>query len=60
MSSPTSDESSRLGRLKGQVVGIAERAPHMQEELDRLRANMAELTTGISIIKEGLVDKSDF
>ena len=38
MPSPTSDENSRTGRLEGQVVGIAVRVPHMQEELDRFRA----------------------
>ena len=39
---------------------IAERVSHMQEKLERLRAKMAELTRGISAIKEGLVHKSDF
>ena len=32
----------------------------MQEELERLRARTVELTRGISIIKEGLVNLSDF
>ena len=60
MSTPASDEISRLGRLEGQVLGIAESVPHMQEELERLRARTVELTRGLSIIKEGLVGFSDF
>ena len=40
-------------------MGIAERVPHMQKELDRPRAKMAELTRGISTMKEGLVYMSD-
>ena len=61
ISSPTSDEISRLGRLEGQVVGIVERFPRMQEELERLRAKMVELTRGFSTMKEeGLVHISDF
>ena len=35
MSTPASDEISRLERLEGQVLGIAESVPHMQEELER-------------------------
>ena len=61
ISSPTSDEYySRSARFEGQDVGIAERVPHIQEELDRLRAKMAGLARGISAIKEGLVHMSDF
>ena len=41
-------------------MGIAECVPHMQEELERLRANVVELTRGFSTMKEGLVHKSDF
>ena len=55
-----SDEFSRLGRLKGQVVGIAERVPHMQQGLKHLRAKMVKLTRGFSTIKEGFVHISDF
>ena len=55
MSNPASDEISRLRRLEGQVLGIAESIPHMQEELERLRARMVELTRGLSAIKKGLV-----
>ena len=47
MSSLTPDESPRLGRLEGQVVGIAEHVPYMQEELERHRAEIAELTRRI-------------
>ena len=47
MSSPTSDEISRLGWLQGQVVGIAERAPHMQEELERLKETMGRADEGV-------------
>ena len=39
---------------------IAERVPHMQEELERLREKMAELTRGFSAMKKGLVHNSDF
>ena len=60
MSTPASDEISRLERLEGQVSGIAGNVPHMQEELERLRVRTVELTRGLSIIKEGLVDFSDF
>ena len=56
----TSDEISRLGRLEGQVVGIAERVPHMQEELERFKKKMVELTRGFSTMKKGLVHISDF
>ena len=47
------DENSILGRLEGQVLGISERVPHIQKELEHLRAKMAELTRGIRVIKEG-------
>ena len=60
MSTPASDEISRLGQLEGQVLGIAESIPRMQEELECLRAKMVELTRGFSSIKEGLVNFSDF
>ena len=60
MSSPTSDEISRPGRLEGQFRGIAERVPRMQKELERLRAKTVELTRGFSTIKKGLVHTSDF
>ena len=60
MSTPASDEISRLGRLEGQVMGIAESVPHMQKELKHLRTRTVELTRGLSIIKEGLVNFSDF
>ena len=59
MSSPASNEISRLGRLEGQVVGIAESVPRMQKELEHLRAKMVELTRGFSTIKKGLVHFSD-
>ena len=36
MSTPASDEISRLGRLEGQVVGIAASVTRIQEELERL------------------------
>ena len=55
MSSPTSDEISRLGRLEDQVMGITERVPRMQEELERLKAKMVELTRGFSTMKGDLV-----
>ena len=43
------------------MVGIVERFPRMQEELERLRAKMVELTRGFSTMKEeGLVHISDF
>ena len=60
MSTPASDESSRLERLEGQVLGIAESVPHMQEELERLRARTSELTRGLSSEREGRVNLSDF
>ena len=60
MSTPASDEISRLGRLEGQVMGIAESVPHMQENLKRLRTRTVELARGFSIIKEGLVNFFDF
>ena len=41
-------------------MGIAVRVPRMQEELERLRGGMVELTRGFSTIKEGLVHTSDF
>ena len=41
-------------------MGIAERVPRMQEELERLKAKMVELTRGFSTITEGLVHTSDF
>ena len=41
-------------------MGIAESVPHMQEELERLRARTIELTRRLSIIKEGPVNFSDF
>ena len=39
---------------------ITERIPRMQEELERLRKKMVELTKGFSTIKEGLMHFSDF
>ena len=60
MSTSASDEISRLGRLEGQVLGIAESVPHMQEELERLRARTTELTRGLSSEREGRVNLSDF
>ena len=56
MSTPASDKILRLGRLEGQVLGIAESVSHMQEELERLRARTVELTRELSIIKKGLVN----
>ena len=41
-------------------MGTNDHVPHMQEELERHRAEMAELTRGISTIKEGLAHMSDF
>ena len=41
-------------------MGIAERVPRMQDELERIRKTMVELTRGFSIMKEGLVHFSDF
>ncbi|CAM9716206.1 unnamed protein product [Ascophyllum nodosum] len=60
MSTSASDEISRLGRLEGQVLGIAESVPHMQEELERLRARTSELTRGLSSEREGRVNLSGF
>ena len=60
MSTPASDESSRLERLEGQVLGTAESIPHMREELERLRARTTELTRGLSSEREGRVNLSDF
>ena len=59
MSSPASDEISTLGQLEGQIMGITESVPRMQEELEHLKKKMVELTRGISTIKEGLVHFSD-
>ena len=41
-------------------VGNAESVPHMQEELERLRARTTELTRGLSSEREGRVNLSDF
>ena len=41
-------------------MGIAERVPHMQEELGRLRAKMVELAREFGTMREGSVHKSDF
>ena len=62
MSTPASNEISRLGRLEGQVLGIAESVPNKQEELERLRARILdlELMRGLGTIKEGLPNFSDF
>ena len=60
MSNSASDVISRLERLEGQVLGIAESVPHMQEDLERLRARTSELTRGLSSEREGLVNLSDF
>ena len=60
MSTPASNESSRLERLEGQVLGIAESVPHTQEEMERLRARTVELTRGLSSEREGRVNLSDF
>ena len=60
MSASASDEIFRLERLEGQVLGIAESVPHMQEELERLRARTMELTRGLSSAREGQVNLSDF
>ena len=60
MSIPASDEISRLGRLEGQVLGIAASVPHIQEGLECLRARTVKPTRGLSIIKKGLVNFSDF
>ena len=60
MSTSAFNEISRLERLEGQVLGIAESVPHMQEELERLRARTIELTRGLSSVREGQVIFSDF
>ena len=60
MSTPASAENSRLERLEGQVLGIAKSVPHMQEELERLRARTSELTRGLSSEREGRVNLSGF
>ena len=60
MSTPASDEISRLGRLEGQVLGIAESVPHMQEELGRLKTRTLELSRGLSSTREGQVNSSEF
>ena len=60
MSTPAPNESSRLERLEGQVLGIAESVPHTQEEMERLRARTVELTRGLSSEREGRVSLSDF
>ena len=60
MSTPASDESSRLERLEGQVLGTAESVPHMQEELERLRTRTTKLTRGLSSEREGRVNFYDF
>ena len=58
MSSPTPDKSSRLGRLEGRVVGIAELVPGMHEELGRHTAKIAELPRRVSAVKVGSVKMS--
>ena len=60
MSSLASDEISRLERLEGQVLGIPGSVPHMQEDLERLRARAMELTRGLSSVREGQVNLYDF
>ena len=60
MSTTASDEISRLERLEGKVLGIAESVFHMQEELERLRARTMEITRGLSSAREGQVNVSDF
>ena len=60
MFSPTPDKISRLGRLEGRFVGMAELVLRMREELERHRAEIAELTRIIGAIKEGSVKMSDF
>ena len=41
-------------------MGIAESVLRMREERERLRAKLVELTQGFSIVREGLVNSSDF
>ena len=60
MSTPASNEISRLARLEGQVLGIAESVPLMQEELERLKTRTMELTRGLSSVREGQVNFFDF
>ena len=60
MSTPASDEILRLAWLVGQVLGIAESVPHMQEELERLRARTMKLTRGLSSVREGQAKFYDF
>ena len=60
MSTSASNEISRLETLEGQVLGIAESVRHMQEELERLRARTIELTRGLSSVREGQENVSDF
>ena len=60
MSTPASNESSRLELLEGQVLGIAESVPHTQKEMERLRARTVELTRGLSSEREGRVNLYDF
>ena len=60
MSTSASDNVSRLGRLEGQVLWIAEIVPHKQEELERLRARTMELTRGLSSAREGQANLSGF
>ena len=60
MSTFASDEVSRLERLEGQVLGTAESVPHMQKELERLRARTSELSRGLSSEREGQVNLSYF
>ena len=60
MSTSASDVISRLERLEGQVLRIAESVPHMQEDLERLRARTSELTRGLSSEREGLVNLSEY
>ena len=60
MSTPASNESSRLERLEGQVLGNAESVLHTQEEIERLRARTVELTWGLGSEREGRANLSDF
>ena len=61
MSTPASDEISRLGRLESQVLRIDESVPHiMQKVLERLRARTTELTRGLSSAREGQANIYDF
>ena len=49
MSSPTPDKNSKLGRLGGQLVGIAEHVCRMQEKPEHLKAKVVELTRVLGI-----------